>query len=146
MSKDLTDLNSVTVGDTIINGDSITTNNLTVSGDTKLGDSFTVNKAGASYTGPITEGDHITNKTYVDGKVGEVANNPLTFAANTGAIDKKLGETVTIKGAGAKADTEYSADNVKTIVDAEGNLIVALDKNLAADSLTLNGKDGKDGI
>ena len=146
MSKDLTDLNSVTVGDTIINGDSITTTNLNVAGDTKLGDSFTVNKGGSYYSGPITEGDHITNKTYVDGKVGVLADTPLTFAVNTGSVAKKLGETVTIKGTGAKADTEYSADNVKTLVDADGNLVVALDKNLSADSVTLNGQNGKDGI
>uniref|UniRef100_UPI0038994178 YadA-like family protein n=1 Tax=Acinetobacter pullicarnis TaxID=2576829 RepID=UPI0038994178 len=134
LSKDLTGLNSVT------------TNNLTVLNETKLGDNFTVNNAGAHYDGPITAGDHIVNKSYVDGAVTGVTNNPLTFAANTGKVDKKLGETVTIKGAGVKADDQYSAENIKTTIDADGNLIVALDKDLKADSLVLNGKDGKDGI
>src|SRR5690606_31830736 len=87
---------SITLGDTVINGDSVTTTYLTVTGETKLGDSFTVNNGDATYIGPITNGDHITNKPYVDGKVGEVANNPLTFAANTGSVSKKLGETVTV--------------------------------------------------
>ncbi|EPF74981.1 YadA-like family protein, partial [Acinetobacter rudis] len=134
LSKDLKNLTNVN------------TENLTVTNTTKLGDTFTVNKGDVKYTGPITEGDHITNKTYVDGKVGEVANNPLTFAGNTGSVAKKLGETMSIKGAGIKADTEYSAENIKTTVDANGDLIVAMDKNLKADSVALNGKDGKDGL
>ncbi|MDQ9017292.1 ESPR-type extended signal peptide-containing protein [Acinetobacter rudis] len=125
----------------------VNTTNLTVTGETKLGDKFVVNNKGnVTYTGDITKGDHITNKTYVDGKVGEVANNPLTFAGNTGSVAKKLGETVNIKGAGAKADDQYSAENIKTAVDANGDLIISMDKNLKADSLVLNGKDGKDGL
>ncbi|EPF75201.1 hypothetical protein, partial [Acinetobacter rudis] len=39
----------------------VNTTNLTVTGETKLGDKFTVNNAGnVSYSGDITEGDHIT--------------------------------------------------------------------------------------
>ncbi|MDQ9019492.1 hypothetical protein RFH04_16370, partial [Acinetobacter rudis] len=106
----------------------------------------TVNKGDVKYTGPITDGDHITNKTYVDQTITDLANKPLTFAANTGTVEKKLGETVTIKGTGTKADDEYTAENIKTMVDADGNLVVAMDKNLKADSLALNGKDGKDGL
>ncbi|WP_197457680.1 hypothetical protein, partial [Snodgrassella sp. CFCC 13594] len=44
----------------------VNTTNLTTTGETKLGNNFVVNNTGATYTGPITEGDHITNKTYVD--------------------------------------------------------------------------------
>ncbi|MCA4791173.1 ESPR-type extended signal peptide-containing protein, partial [Acinetobacter towneri] len=38
----------------------VNTTNLTSTGTTQLGDSFTVNNGGSYYTGPITEGDHIT--------------------------------------------------------------------------------------
>ncbi|MGP5565644.1 ESPR-type extended signal peptide-containing protein, partial [Vreelandella alkaliphila] len=42
------------------------TDNLTVAGETQLGDHFVVNNDGnVTYTGEITDGDHITNKTYV---------------------------------------------------------------------------------
>src|SRR5699024_6080275 len=39
---------------------------LTVDGDTQLGDDFTVDDDGAHYDGPITQGDNIVNKNYVD--------------------------------------------------------------------------------
>ena len=60
----------------------------------------------------------------------------LTFAGNTGSVTKKLGEVVTIKGEGTKDDSAYSGQNVKTVVDAEGNLVVKLDKDMVVDSIT----------
>lgn len=72
----------------------------------------------------------------------------LKFAGNTGSVAKKLNSTMTIKGNGTKADTEYDASNIKTVVDADGNLVIGLDKNLKADTVTVGGqgKDGADGI
>ena len=74
----------------------------------------------------------------------------LKFDANSGGVKtNKLGSTVKIQGEGNKADTEYSGENVKTIIgqDADGNttIDVKLDKNLKADSVVV-GKDGKDGV
>ena len=74
----------------------------------------------------------------------------LKFDANTGGVKtNKLGSTVKIQGEGNKADTEYSGENVKTIIgqDQDGNttIDVKLDKNLKADSVVV-GKDGKDGV
>ena len=74
----------------------------------------------------------------------------LKFDANSGGVKtNKLGSTVKIQGEGTKADTEYSGENVKTIIgqDADGNttIDVKLDKNLKADSVVV-GKDGKDGV
>ena len=74
----------------------------------------------------------------------------LKFDANTGGVKtNKLGSTVKIQGEGTKADTEYSGENVKTIIgqDTDGNttIDVKLDKNLKADSVVV-GKDGKDGV
>ena len=72
----------------------------------------------------------------------------LKFAGNTGSVAKKLNSTMTIKGNGTKADKEYDASNIKTVVDAQGDLVIGLDKNLKADTVTVGGqgKDGADGI
>lgn len=72
----------------------------------------------------------------------------LKFAGNTGSVAKKLNSTMTIKGNGTKAETEYDASNIKTVVDAQGDLVIGLDKNLKADTVTVGGqgKDGADGI
>lgn len=72
----------------------------------------------------------------------------LKFAGNTGSVAKKLNSTMTIKGNGTKEDREYDASNIKTVVDAQGDLVIGLDKNLKADTVTVGGqgKDGADGI
>src|SRR5690606_25888471 len=77
LAKNLTDLdtvqvdNSITIGDditnqTVINQGSVSTTNLTVTGETKLGDHFSVtNQGDVHYDGPITDATHIVNKEYV---------------------------------------------------------------------------------
>ena len=72
----------------------------------------------------------------------------LKFAGNKGSVAKKLNSTMTIKGNGTKADAEYDASNIRTVVDAQGDLVIGLDKNLKADTVTVGGrgKDGADGI
>ena len=100
-----------------------------------------------------TDGNNGTNGmtriVYEDknGVTHEVATmgDGLKFAGNTGTVAKKLNETMTIKGTGRKLDTEYDSSNIKTMVNGNGEMIVGLDKNLKADSLAINGKDGKDG-
>ena len=100
-----------------------------------------------------TDGNNGTNGmtriVYEDknGVTHEVATmgDGLKFAGNTGTVAKKLNETMTIKGTGTKADAEYDSSNIKTMVNGNGEMIVGLDKNLKADSLAINGKDGKDG-
>ena len=91
----------------------------------------------------------MTRIVYEDknGVTHEVATmgDGLKFAGNTGTVAKKLNETMTIKGTGTKADAEYDSSNIKTMVNDNGEMIVGLDKNLKADSLAINGKDGKDG-
>ena len=70
----------------------------------------------------------------------------LNFAANSGtAYNAKLDGTVTIKGSDAKAGHEYSADNLTTEVDANGNITIKMDKDLTANTVTVSGKDGRDG-
>ncbi|TCM63697.1 trimeric autotransporter adhesin, partial [Acinetobacter calcoaceticus] len=102
-----------------------------------------VNNEGAKYTGPITNGDHITNKTYVDGKVGEVADTPLTFAGNNGTpVQKKLGETLDIIG-GLTDGKSSSAENIRTVTNDKGQLELQLAKNLTGlESVTVEDANG----
>ena len=75
-------------------------------------------------------------------------NNGLKFGANSasGAANPataKLGSTVNVVGEGAKADTEYSGDNLKTVVSQDGagntTITVKIDKNPTFDSITTIG-------
>lgn len=96
--------------------------------------------------------DGMTRITYTDDKnqSHEVAtlDDGLKFAGNTGSVAKKLNETMTIKGTGTKADSQYDSSNIKTMVNDNGDMIIGLDKNLKADMVTVGGKgaDGKDGV
>ena len=90
------------------------------------------------------------NVTDLKNTADALIDKGLNFDANSGGVKtNKLGSTVKVQGEGAKADTEYSGENVKTIIgqDADGNttIDVKLDKNLKADSVVV-GKDGKDGV
>ena len=90
------------------------------------------------------------NVTDLKNTADALIDKGLKFDANSGGVKtNKLGSTVKVQGEGAKADSEYSGENVKTIIsqDADGNttIDVKLDKNLKADSVVV-GKDGKDGV
>ena len=90
------------------------------------------------------------NVTDLKNTADALIDKGLKFDANSGGMKtNKLGSTVKVQGEGAKADTEYSGENVKTIIgqDADGNttIDVKLDKNLKAETITVTGKDGKDG-
>ena len=85
----------------------------------------------------------------VDNKINNVStdltNKGMDFAGNEGEFHRNLGEKVTIKGEGTKAASEYSGENIRTFADANGNVVVKMDKNLKADSLAINGQNGQDG-
>ena len=116
-------------------------------------DGLTMKSAAGANGVDGTDGNNGTNgmtrivyedKNHVTHEVATM-DDGLKFAGNTGTVAKKLNETMTIKGTGIKADTEYDSSNIKTMVNGNGEMIVGLDKNLKADSLAINGKDGKDG-
>lgn len=69
----------------------------------------------------------------------------LTFVTNDGEHTAKLGSKVTIQGTAKKADHEYTADNLTTAIDKDGNITILMDKDISTEKLTVNGKDGKDG-
>ena len=114
-------------------------------------------KAGNTFLDKIdaAAGDNNTkngavNVTDLKNTADALIDKGLKFDANSGGVKtNKLGSTVKVQGEGAKADTEYSGENVKTIIgqDADGNttIDVKLDKNLKAETITVTGKDGKDG-
>ena len=116
-------------------------------------DGLTMKSAAGANGVDGTDGNNGTNgmtrivyedKNHVTHEVATM-DDGLKFAGNTGTVAKKLNETMTIKGTGTKLDTEYDSSNIKTMVNGNGEMIVGLDKNLKADSLAINGKDGKDG-
>ena len=87
----------------------------------------------------------------------EIGKKGLNFGAQSGNdIHKNLGEKLEIVGGGTKADDEYDASNIKTMTK-DGKVVIALDKNIKADSVTVgekgqpgvpgkNGMDGKIGV
>src|SRR5690606_9180638 len=117
--------NSVTVGDTYIDGDSIVTNNLTVEGETRLGDNFVVNNNG--------------DVTYNGAEIA-TQDDGLGFAGNTGGtISKTLGDGTPLTVSGGLAATE-SSTGANLRVDSDGNqlnLVMARDLT-DLDSITIN--------
>ena len=109
----------------------VNTTNLNTTGVTNLGG--TTNITGdAYYTGPITNGNNIVNKTYVDNSVTTLANNPLTFAGDTGTdVARKLGETLNIVGGNTGTLTDGN-------IGIEGNGTDTLTVKLASDLAGLN--------
>ena len=74
-----------------------------------------------------------------------IGDKGLNFGTQSiDVIHKNLGEKLEIVGGGTKADSEYDASNIKTMTK-DGKVVVALDKNIKADTVTV-GKDGKDGV
>ena len=120
--------NSITVGgssdSTTVNGGDVTTSNLTVSGETRLGDNFFVNNTG--------------DVIYKDAEVA-TQNDGLSFAGNTGGtIAKTLGVNTPLTISGELAGTEaVTGENLR--VDSDGsklNLVMA--RNLTdLDSITI---------
>ena len=133
----------------------------------------TVDKTKVTYEGPTyankTGGTHVTNVAYATGNDGSEAvnvdylkdkikdsedaltNKGLKFDANSGGVKtNKLGSTVTVKGEGNDADANYSGENIKTFItqDQDGNttIDVKMNKNLKANSVTIAGKNGQDGV
>ena len=77
----------------------------------------------------------------------DLTSKGLKFAANSGnKYTAKLGTTVKIQGTAKKPGHEYTADNLTTEIDGSGNITILMDKNISADKIAVNGKDGKDAV
>ena len=112
----------------------------------------------------------VSNNITIGGFEGVVDHyKGLNFDANTrttadGKVHNvKMGGSIKVQGTDPVSGHTYSADNVTTEVDDNGNITIKLDKDLtantvtvgqagkkgekgAAGSISINGKDGKDGI
>ena len=86
------------------------------------------------------------NLSALDAQVKANADKGLKFAANSGAeYTAKLGSTVKIQGTAKKENHEYTADNLTTEIDKDGNITILMDKDMSVEKLAVNGKDGKEG-
>ena len=127
---------NITSGKVTVNGENGTVNGLT----NKTWDPNNFTSGQAATEDQLKAVDNkITNTTT------ELTNKGMNFGGNSGAsVHKNMGETMEIVGEGAKADDQYSGENIKTYTK-DGKLVIGMDKNLKADSIAINGKDGRDG-
>ena len=103
-----------------------------------------LDKINAAASNPNTTNNAV-NVSDLKDTAKAIGDKGLNFGAQSGAdIHKNLGEKLEIVGGGQKADSEYDASNIKTMTK-DGKVVVALDKNIKADTVTV-GKDGKDGV
>ena len=88
------------------------------------------------------------NVTDLKSTADAIGEKGLNFGAQSGNdIHKDLGEKLEIVGGGTKTDDKYDASNIKTMTK-DGKVVIALDKDLKADSVTVGekGAPGKDGV
>ena len=127
---------NIDAGKVKINGKDGTINGLT----NKTWDPNNITSGQAATEDQLKEVDNkITNTST------ELTNKGMDFAGNEGEFHRNLGEKVTIKGEGTKAASEYSGENIRTFADADGNVVVKMDKNLKTETIVATGENGKNG-
>jgi hypothetical protein len=129
----------------------VTNNDGTTATISGLKNTYTASGTLSGTTETFTRNDGTSYDVDLSGLTDSLTNKGLKFGANSGtAVTNKLGSQVNVVGEGTKADTEYSGTNIKTKVsqneDGTTNIDVMLDKNITGDSVTVGGKDGKDGV
>ncbi|WP_318153425.1 YadA-like family protein [Halomonas sp. ML-15] len=111
---------NITEGDTVFGGDSFT---IAENTEIDMSDNRITNVGDA-----IEEGDAV-NLGQVTNLTEEVADTPLTFGGEVGDTERRLGETFNIVGSNANLSTEVTDDD---------ELQIALNDDLALDSVTIN--------
>ena len=82
----------------------------------------------------------------------KMAAEGLDFQGNNDVtVHRDLGQKLTIRGEGTKADTNYSGENLKVIGNTDGSLTIKMDKDIKGNSVTVGkkgepGTPGKDGV
>ena len=159
LAKDLTGITSISNQTTTKDGDKDVTTGAKITlgadGNVDVNDGK-ITKVGSGIekdaTGNITEASK-TNaanigdvQTLAESTATSLTGKGLKFAANSGAeYTAKLGSTVKIQGTEKKEGHEYTADNLTTEIDEKGNITILMDKNVSAEKIAVNGKDGKNG-
>ena len=165
MAKDLTDLTSVTTGNTTIdnsgltikNGDgnkniAITDGNVTLGGNQvkNMGSGSDGTVDGKPTYNTLTNGANIGDvKNIVQHTETDLKTKGLDFQGNNDVtVHRDLGQKLIIQGEGTKADTDYSGENLKVIGNTDGSLTIKMDKDIKGNSVTVGekGEPGKDGV
>ena len=138
LAKNLTDITSVSNGNTSI----VLNNNTSVGGNgvTITGGNVSVSNNRITNVQNAVDSHDAVNKGQLDSKVEEVMNKGLRFDANVGGEQTSaLGSKVTVKGDGTNIKTSIKKTGADTVID------VALGKDVTAETVTVTGKNGKDG-
>ena len=138
LAKNLTDITSVSNGNTSI----VLKNNTSVGGNgvTITGGNVSVSNNRITNVQNAVDSHDAVNKGQLDSKVEEVTNKGLRFDANVGGEQTSaLGSKVTVKGDGTDIKTSIKKTGADTVID------VALGKDVTAETVTVTGKNGKDG-
>ena len=138
LAKNLTDITSVSNGNTNI----VLNNNTSVGGNgvTITGGNVSVSNNRITNVQNAVDSHDAVNKGQLDSKVEEVTNKGLRFDANVGGEQTSaLGSKVTVKGDGTNIKTSIKKTGADTVID------VALGKDVTAETVTVTGKNGKDG-
>ena len=138
LAKNLTDIISVSNGNTSI----VLNNNTSVGGNgvTITGGNVSVSNNRITNVQNAVDSHDAVNKGQLDSKVEEVTSKGLRFDANVGGEQTSaLGSKVTVKGDGTNIKTSIKKTGADTVID------VALGKDVTAETVTVTGKNGKDG-
>ena len=138
LAKDLTNITSVSNGNTSI----VLNNNTSVGGNgvTITGGNVSVSNNRITNVQNAVDSHDAVNKGQLDSKVEEVTSKGLRFDANVGGEQTSaLGSKVTVKGDGTNIKTSIKKTGADTVID------VALGKDVTAETVTVTGKNGKDG-
>ena len=166
MAKKLTDLTSVTTGNTTIDNSGLTITNsdtnkniVITDGNVTLGGNQVKNMGSGSdgtadgkpTYNTLTNGANIGDvKNIVQNTETDLKTKGLDFQGNNTdvTVHRDLGQKLTIQGEGTKADTNYSGENLKVIGNTDGSLTIKMDKDIKGNSVTVGekGEPGKDGV
>ena len=109
--------------------DKVETGNLNVTGDTVLG-------GNATYNGPITAGDNIVNKDYVDQAIGD---NTVSVVAGTNVTVDKNGNEYKVNA----NDTKLNAGKGVTLTGGDLDSNNVRNYTVAVETAKLNNQNGK---
>ncbi|VEG30486.1 YadA-like family protein [Taylorella equigenitalis] len=92
-----------------------------------------------------TDDTDAANKRYVDRQLYSLGNKPLTLGTNDGQQSKKLGDTMTIKGADSNFDKNLfdGGNNIMTWIDGEGGIRIGIKKDISLYTFTSDNGSGK---
>lgn len=154
LAKNLTGLSSITAG-TVVMGSQSDGSDATKTGNYVTGldnKTWTVGTTTAVSGRAATE-DQLqsvasvvsSNQTNIAANTAAIAKG-LNFTTNTTdassttgykAVNKALGDTVSIKAHDAQSGHTYTTDNLTTSIDDSGNITIAMDTQLTADKVTV---------